>query len=78
MNFRNPAFQESHMKLALLAAILTALISVSGPDDPARKARDIGDVKTPQTEITNAAQKAKQTKLFEDYIRVALLAVKTA
>lgn len=58
------------MKLALLAAILTTFISLSASDDPAlstaRRARDSGDVKTLQTEITNAEKKAEQTKLFDD------------
>lgn len=65
------------MKLAVLVAILTAFMSLSGPDDPgltaARKARDVGDVKALQTEITKAEKKADETKSFEDYIRLALL-----
>jgi tetratricopeptide (TPR) repeat protein len=65
------------MKLAVLAAILTTFMSLIGPDDPgltaARKARDLGDVKTLQTEITKAEKKAEGTKSFEDYIRLALL-----
>ena len=65
------------MKLAVLVAILTVFVSLSGPDDPgltaARKARDQGDVKTLQTEINKAEKKAGETKSFEDYIRLALL-----
>jgi tetratricopeptide (TPR) repeat protein len=65
------------MKLALLASILTAFMSLSGLDDPglaaARKARDLGDVKVLQTEITKAEKKAEETKSFEDYLRLALL-----
>src|SRR5437868_14673303 len=65
------------MKLVVLVAILTVFVSLSGPDDPgltaARKARDQGDVKTLQTEITKAEKKAVETKSFEDYIRLALL-----
>jgi hypothetical protein len=44
------------MKLAVLAAILTTLMSLSGLDDPgltaARKTRDRGDVKALHIEIT--------------------------
>lgn len=65
------------MKLALLAAILTTCLCLSGSDDPgltaARKARDLGDVKALQTEITKAEKKAEETKSFDDYIRLALL-----
>jgi tetratricopeptide (TPR) repeat protein len=65
------------MKLAVLAAILTTFLSLSGPDDPgltaARKARDLGDVKALQTEITKVEKKAAETKSFEDYLRLALL-----
>jgi tetratricopeptide (TPR) repeat protein len=65
------------MKLAVLAAILTTFMSLSGPDDPgltaARKARDLGDVKVLQTEITKTEKKAAETNSFEDYIRLALL-----
>ena len=65
------------MKLVVLVAILTVFVSLSGPDDPgltaARKARDQGDVKTLQTEITKAEKKAGETKSFEYYIRLALL-----
>ena len=65
------------MKLAVLAAILTTLVSLSRLDDPgltaARKARDLGDVKVLQTEITKAQKKAAETKSFDDYIRLALL-----
>src|SRR6267154_695615 len=65
------------MKLVVLAAILTMFMSLSGPDDPrlttARKARDLGDVKALQTEITKAEKKAEETKSFEDYLRLALL-----
>src|SRR3977135_2999569 len=65
------------MKLAVLAAILSTVMSLSGPDDPgltaARKARDLGDVKALQTEITKAEKKAEETKSFEDYIQLALL-----
>ena len=65
------------MKLAVLAAILATFISLCGPDDPgltaARKARDLGDVKVLQTEITKAEKKAAETKSFEDYLRLALL-----
>ena len=65
------------MKLAVLAAILTTFMSLSSPDDPgltaARKARDLGDVKALQTEITKAEKKAEETKSFEDYLRLALL-----
>jgi tetratricopeptide (TPR) repeat protein len=65
------------MKLVVLAAILTTYLFLSGPDDPgltaARKARDLGDVKSLQTEITRAVKKAEETKSFEDYIRLALL-----
>jgi len=65
------------MKLAFLAAILTTFMSLNGLDDPgliaARTARDGGDVKTLQTEITKAEKKAAETKSFDDYIRLALL-----
>lgn len=65
------------MKLAILAAILTTLISPIRPDDPslaaARKARDRGNVKALQTEITGAAKKAQETNSFEDHLRLALL-----
>ena len=65
------------MKLAVLAAILITFMSLSSPEDPgltaARKARDQGDVKVLQTEITKAEKKAAETKSFEDYIRLALL-----
>jgi tetratricopeptide (TPR) repeat protein len=65
------------MKLAFLAAILLTLMSFGGADDPsltaARKARDRGDVKTLQTEITKAQEKAAATKSFDDYIRLAVL-----
>ena len=64
------------MKLVVLAAILTTFMCL-GPDDPgltaARKARDLGDVKTLQNEITKAEKKADETKSFEDYLRLALL-----
>src|SRR2546430_427746 len=65
------------MKLAVLVAILTVFVSLSGPDDPgltaARKARNQGDVKTLQVEITKTEKKAAETKSFEDYLRLALL-----
>ena len=65
------------MKLAVLAAILATFMSLGGPDDPgltaARKARDLGDVKALQTQITKAEKKAEETKSFEDYMRLALL-----
>ena len=65
------------MKLVVLVAILVTLISLSGPDDPgltaARKARDQGDVKTLQVEITKTEKRAGETKSFEDYLRLALL-----
>ena len=63
------------MKLVVLAAILATFISLSGPDDltAARKARDLGDVKILQTEITKAEKKAEDTKSFEDYLRLAVL-----
>src|SRR5437868_15526743 len=65
------------MKLVVLVAILTVFVSLSGPDDPgltaARKARDQGDVKPLETEITKAEKKAGETKSFEDYIRLTLL-----
>jgi lipopolysaccharide biosynthesis regulator YciM len=65
------------MKLVVLAAILTTCMFLSGPDDPgltaARKARDLGDVKSLQTEITRAVKKAEETKSFDDYIRLAQL-----
>lgn len=61
------------MKLAVLIAILSTFISLTPHDDPtltiARKARDRGDVKTLQAEITKAK---KKTKSFDDYIRLAL------
>jgi len=65
------------MKLTVLAAILTTFLSLSGPDDPgltaACRARDLGDVKVLQTEITKTEKKAAETKSFEDYLRLALL-----
>jgi tetratricopeptide (TPR) repeat protein len=65
------------MKLALLGTVLITLLCLNGAKDPAltaaRKARDIGDVKSLQTEITRAQDKAEQTKTFDDYIRLALL-----
>src|SRR2546423_15053272 len=65
------------MKLIVLVAILATLIPIRGPDGPgltaARKARDQGDIKTLQTEITKAEKKADETKSFEDYLRLALL-----
>jgi tetratricopeptide (TPR) repeat protein len=65
------------MKRALLAAVLTTLVSLCFPDDPtltaSRKARDQGDVKMLRTEITKTEKKADQTKSFEDYLRLALL-----
>jgi tetratricopeptide (TPR) repeat protein len=52
-------------------------MSLSSPDDPgltaARKARDLGDVKVLQTEITKTEKKAAETKSFDDYLRLALL-----
>ena len=64
------------MKLATLAVMLTAFISLTSPDDPglttARKARDSGDVKALQAEITRAEQRVEKTKSFDDYIRLAL------
>jgi tetratricopeptide (TPR) repeat protein len=65
------------MRLLVIAAILTTLISTSGSDDSsviaARKARDQGDVKALQIEITKAKTKAGETKTFVDYLRMALL-----
>lgn len=65
------------MKLAVLAAILITFISLTSVDDPsltsARKARDLGNVKALQTEITKAEKKADETKSFDDYIRLATL-----
>jgi tetratricopeptide (TPR) repeat protein len=65
------------MKLVVLVAILTVFVSPSGPDDPgltaARKARDQGDVKTLQVEITKTEKKAAETESFDDYLRLALL-----
>ncbi len=65
------------MKLAVLATILIALLSLSTKDDPdlgaARKARDRGDIKVLQNEICKAEKKAEATTSFDDYIRLALL-----
>ena len=62
------------MKLAVLAIILS--ISLTALDDPAltiaRKARDRGDVKALQAEITKAEKDVEKTKSFDDYIRLAL------
>jgi tetratricopeptide (TPR) repeat protein len=65
------------MKLALFATVLVILTSLSVHDDPSlnalRKARDRGDVKTLQTEITKAKKTAEETKSFDDYVRLAVL-----
>jgi len=65
------------MKLAVIAAFLTSLLCLTVPDGAEltalRKARDVGDIKTLQTEITRAQKKANETKSFEDYLRLALL-----
>lgn len=61
------------MKLAVLAVILSTFISLTNPGlTTARKARDRGDVKTLQAEITKAEQRVEKTKSFDDYIRLAL------
>jgi tetratricopeptide (TPR) repeat protein len=65
------------MMLSILSAALITVISMAHPVDPdigaMRKARDLGDVKTLQIEITKTQTKADQTKSFEDYLRLALL-----
>jgi tetratricopeptide (TPR) repeat protein len=68
------------MKLTAIALMTICFVSLtvfaSNEDASivtARKARDRGDVKTLQSEISNAEQKASVTKSFDDYIRLALL-----
>jgi tetratricopeptide (TPR) repeat protein len=65
------------MKITVLAALLITFLALSLPGDPdltaARKARDLGDVKTLQAEIAKAKTKADDTRSFDDYIQLALL-----
>lgn len=74
MMFLIPALRSAN-ELVLLAAILSTFMLLGDDAEitSARKARDQGDVKTLQTEITKAAKKAEETKSFDDYLRLALL-----
>jgi tetratricopeptide (TPR) repeat protein len=60
----------------IIVCLLSAAVSASNEDAgpmAARKARDRGDVKALQREISQAEKKVAQTKSFDDYIRLALL-----
>jgi tetratricopeptide (TPR) repeat protein len=65
------------MATALMTICFVSLTVFASKEDTsvltARKARDRGDVKTLQNEISNAEKKAAANRSFDDYVRLALL-----